>query len=172
MNRRLFFGISAHSLLNELIHAQKSLGFSIAQKPVKPENFHLTLHFLGSTDEVLIPQLIQIAERISVQPFSITLDHFGLFPKAKCAWLGPSTVPAELLKLVESLQSQLRKLGCHIESHTYRPHLTLYRNARQLPDINASPLIFTPEHFGLFESVSTTNGVQYLQLSTHPIQAK
>jgi len=94
---------------------------------VKPESLHLTLHFLGAVPDIRIPELVR-ALTVPVQPFDLILSRPQLWPQG-VAVLKPSSVPAELMQLHDSLGTALRTLEIPIETRTYRPHVTLARNA-------------------------------------------
>ena len=72
-HKRLFFGIPAKSIREELSNCQRQLALTAEHKPVKPINFHLTLHFLGTTEENQISRLINIAKSIQAKPFTLYL---------------------------------------------------------------------------------------------------
>lgn len=172
-SKRLFFGVPAKSIREELIHCQRQLTLTAEHKPVKPANFHLTLHFLGTTEENQIPRLIRIAKSIQAKPFTLYLDHFGLFSRAKCVWIGPSFIPDPLSHLVNDLQDALRKrLGLVIPQTVYRPHITLFRKVRELPRVVPGKLRFHPDRFCLYESISSPSGVKYVPLSEHLLKTK
>ncbi len=48
---------------------------------VGTQNLHLTLHFIGQTDAEVC--LIEQAENMLCKPFSLMIDHYGYFNRAK-----------------------------------------------------------------------------------------
>ena len=163
MQRRLFFAIPAQQLSNALQHSQQLLLPDGYLKPVPVDNFHLTLHFLGLQDDSILPLLDQAVTKIQSPAFTLQLDRYGLFRHARCLWLGPQYPAPELAMLVEQLSSVLTQLGLPV-SADYRPHITLFRNARTLPTQAAPSLQLPVSEFILYESVSGNNGVQYRPL--------
>jgi 2'-5' RNA ligase len=163
MQRRLFFAIPAQQLSNELQHSQQQLLPEGYLKPVPADNFHLTLHFLGLQDDSILPSLYQAATQIQSPAFTLLLDRYGLFRHARCLWLGPQHPAPELCMLVEQLSAALAQLNLPV-SPDYRPHITLFRNARSLPNQPAPTLQLPVSKFILYESVSGNDGVQYRPL--------
>ncbi|MDD2842249.1 MAG: RNA 2',3'-cyclic phosphodiesterase [Tolumonas sp.] len=163
MQRRLFFALPAQQLSNALQHSQQQLLPEGYLKPVPAENFHLTLHFLGLQDDSILPSLYQAAAQIQSPAFTLQLDRYGLFRHAHCLWLGPQHPAPELCMLVEQLSSALAQLNLPI-SADYRPHITLSRNAKTLPNQPAPTLQLPVSEFILYESVSGNHGLQYRPL--------
>nr|WP_321239781.1 RNA 2',3'-cyclic phosphodiesterase [uncultured Tolumonas sp.] len=163
MQRRLFFAIPAQQLSSALQHSQQQLLPEGYLKPVPADNFHLTLHFLGLQDDSILPSLYQAAAQIQSPAFTLQLDQYGLFHHAHCLWLGPQHPAPELQMLVEQLSTVLTQLGLPV-SADYHPHITLFRNARTLPNQPAPTLQLPVSEFILYESVSGNDGVQYRPL--------
>lgn len=163
MQRRLFFAIPAQQLSGTLLHSQQQLLPEGYLKPVPADNFHLTLHFLGLQDDRILPSLYQAAAQIQCPAFTLQLDRYGLFRHARCLWLGPHHPTPELRMLVEQLSTALAQLDLPV-SADYRPHITLFRNARTLPNQPAPNLQLPVSEFILYESVSGNDGVQYRPL--------
>ena len=111
--------------INELKKTQ------INAKVVETENMHLTLKFLGDTDEGLIDEIEKIIKSsiINIQPFEIILKNVGVFPNQnyiKVVWIGVEN--AELLKkIAETIDSNLNNLGYEKEKRSFSLHLTIAR---------------------------------------------
>ncbi len=163
MQRRLFFALPAQVLKQELQRCQKELKAEGHNKPVKADNFHLTLHFLGMQDDSLLPALYQVAAEVVSEPFQLQLNQYGLFRHARCLWLGPSHPPVALQALFSHLGDKLKALGLEIAS-SYKPHITLFRNAHTSAQGIAPILELTVSEFILYESCSTPEGVIYTPL--------
>ena len=54
---------------------------------IRPQNLHLTLHFIGQTEAR--DCLLDRAQKIRCQPFSLIIDQYGYFNRAKVFWAGP-----------------------------------------------------------------------------------
>ena len=96
-------------------------------RPVPAANLHLTLAFLGEVADERVPVALAVAEGIRAGAFDLALDRTGAFRRAGVAWAGPSTMPAELVRLQSALDSGLRAAGFALDERPVAPHLTLAR---------------------------------------------
>jgi 2'-5' RNA ligase len=100
-------------------------------KLVEPENIHITLKFLGDTDEQLIDTLEQTMKQAvhSIKPFPITLKGTGVFPNqkyVKVLWIG--IIDNGLIgPIAEAIDTSLTKFGFKKETRGFSPHLTIGR---------------------------------------------
>jgi len=112
-------------VINELKKTQ------IDAKLVEIKNIHLTLKFLGDTDEKLIDEIEKTIKESTknTQPFEITLKNIGVFPNQnyiKIAWIGVEN--AEPLKqIAETIDTKLKNLGFEKEKRSFSAHLTIAR---------------------------------------------
>ena len=109
-------------------------GIDRGLKWTQPAGIHLTLKFLGETDEALIPELGQeLAAVVAAQPtLTLALAGPGVFPNPRAlrvVWVGvEGDVPA-LMTLQSRVEAALSPLGFPTESRPFSPHLTLARVA-------------------------------------------
>lgn len=100
-------------------------------KLVELENMHITLKFLGETQESHIDRIVDIMENSvkDIKPFNITLKKTGVFPREsyiRIIWIGISN--SENLKLIaDHLNENLVELGYKKEGKIFTPHLTVAR---------------------------------------------
>ncbi len=100
-------------------------------KLVELENMHITLKFLGDTNEDNIENIYHIIQNSiqDIQPFSIQLKGTGVFPNQKyikVIWVGIEKT--EKMSLISSsLNAQLSTLGFKEEKRGFKPHLTIGR---------------------------------------------
>ena len=100
-------------------------------KLVKPENIHITIKFLGNTNDNHI-DVIEQAMRASVQnitPFSITLNGTGVFPNQKyikVIWVGIINTTA-IETIAKTIDTSLIPLGFPKEQRGFSAHLTVGR---------------------------------------------
>ena len=96
-----------------------------------PENWHITLRFLGSVDTVAFERFIGSLSTMDLHPpFPIRLGGLGAFPnqrKATVPWVGVEAGSAELTELAEASEEAARAAGLAPEERPFRPHLTLGR---------------------------------------------
>ncbi len=105
--------------------------FEIPGKIAPPENWHLTLRFLGAIDNVTLERFLAGLGELSAEPaFSIDLGGFGAFPNARRAsvvWVGVRTGEGALARLNQITEEAAVAAGSSPEERPFRPHLTLAR---------------------------------------------
>lgn len=130
---RLFIGL-------ELPKKQKARIFRAARPlrdeelPVRwvpPENFHVTLKFLGDVRRDRVQAIEGALERVagSTAAFSTRIGGFGAFPsvrRPKVIWVGVEATP-ELRCLKQDLEWTLSEIGFEVETRAFHPHVTLGR---------------------------------------------
>lgn len=144
-------------------------------KWVEPDNFHITLKFLG-----IIPQheITPIAEIMDSQAketasFSIEFGGLGAFPSVErpdIIWAGLTQGQQQLTALADILEEALFLRGFPKETKKFHPHITIGRK-RTNHNINAlsaalktTPLISTVQkalHITLFQSDLSSDGPRY-----------
>ncbi|MEW6997578.1 RNA 2',3'-cyclic phosphodiesterase [Colwelliaceae bacterium BS250] len=170
--QRLFFGLTIDSNNKQLIANWRSQYIKQDVNFVDPDNFHITLAFLGLCNQQKVEQIVAAvnnssAEQFSVESFSVELSHLGFWQQPKILFLGCEHCPEQLQVLAEQLKSLALSLDIPQQQRPYMPHLTLARKAKSLEPINTSnnfniePISLTFDTFCLFESVSTPSGVKY-----------
>jgi 2'-5' RNA ligase len=117
--------IDWHSLRKELA----DLGRGV--RPVRPEQLHLTLRFLGDTDEGSVDDLrtLMTTSVEGVDPFRLTFEKVGTFPNARkprVVWIG-LTGAEPLMDIARRLEEGVVDLGWKREKRGFRPHATVAR---------------------------------------------
>ena len=111
--------------------ADRVSSLPIPGRVAQPENWHLTLRFLGQIEEVSYDRFLAgLAAVEEVRPFSITLDRFGGFPKvgkASVVWAGVGDGEEQMTRLNEIAEEASQASGLQPEERPYHPHLTLAR---------------------------------------------
>lgn len=149
---------------------------------VRPENFHLTLKFLGEAEEGLLeslqPLLSQVADRHRV--FEVDLVGVGGFPnirRPRVLWVGLQGDLSPLKSMARQMNRELEKLGIPAEAKPFSGHLTLGRLKRpgRNPALEKELATFADsrvgrlrvEEFCLMQSRLKPGGPQYTCLSRH-----
>jgi len=106
-------------------------GYGRPLKPVSPDIVHITLKFLGDTDEKIVPEIETVMRRAvaDAPPFHIGLVGTGVFPNTRnprVVWAGMQGAEP-LVKLASSLDEGCETLGFPKEKRAFSPHLTLAR---------------------------------------------
>lgn len=178
MKKRLFIAINLPP------EARVGLGRLIARLPNQPgitktklDNHHLTLLFLGDTDEEVIPriseELNKISEKFSPLPLSFTgLGGFPDLNQPQILWVGLDG--GELTALQSEIAKATAPLAPNADTKPFRPHLTLARikNHFRIDKNQLGPLVstlphFTANHIYLMESQLTPRGSIYTEFSSH-----
>lgn len=159
--RRLFFALEPTNPVRKQVRAIQR-GLDGDGRAVKPEQFHVTLAFLGMQPSERIPELCGIASTLSFESCTVTLDRLGSFNRAGVLWLGASVIPEVLRDFQQSLIDAIESGGIDRDRKPWKFHLTLYRRLRNPPRIMETvPVTWPLNGFSLIESVSVNNGVEY-----------
>ncbi|GMQ78423.1 MAG: RNA 2',3'-cyclic phosphodiesterase [Anaerolineae bacterium] len=146
---------------------------------VTPEKIHLTLCFLGETENDKLSDICDIMDESTrqVEPFELMLGALGCFPNAKrprVIWVGFQASIEDLTSLQRGLEEKIVKLGWKAESRTYHPHLTLGR-VKNSPAVVRAQLPWEQEMskrrvgvsaIMLYESRLKPSGPEYVLLHT------
>ena len=115
---------------------------SIPGKVVPPENWHLTLRFLGTVDEVTVDRVVAGLDQADLgPPFSIMFGALGAFPGPKRAtvlWRAVADPDERLAELASGSEEACRAAGLEPEDRPFRAHLTL---SRLRPDQDVRALV-------------------------------
>jgi RNA 2',3'-cyclic 3'-phosphodiesterase len=99
-----------------------------AMRWARPEQWHLTLAFLGEVDETaradLAERLARAASRAS--PLSLAVGGAGRFGD-RVLWTRVTGDTEGLRRLAGSVRRAAQRAGLPVEDRPYRPHLTLAR---------------------------------------------
>lgn len=105
----------------------------------RPEGIHLTLRFLGETEEGAVARLRALLDEVAqgARPLELVLGPVGGFPsvrRPRVIWVG---LEGEGLTGLDRLQRQVehgvRGLGWEREGRAFHPHLTLGRVRQEAP---------------------------------------
>jgi 2'-5' RNA ligase len=183
MTKRLFIAIPLpEEIRRGLQNLQDKIkeSYSDVFRILKPENLHLTLHFLGNIDVIKIPALQDnIGSVISGhRRFKLGIKGIGAFPsfrKPKILWAGAASPGTELVSLHRNLMPALTPLGIEIDERPFRGHITLAYGRKNIPfsrlreggkalrnsgwtvDLN-----FPAETVILYQSELSSNGARHL----------
>jgi 2'-5' RNA ligase len=162
-NKRLFYALwPDHRQRDRLRDFISPVSKLVEGRAIDRRNWHVTLAFIGDFAERRIPELQERVGLIRMEPFRLTFDRLEFWARPRVASLAAATVPPELQKLVEMLNLALADLGVRTEDRTYRPHITVARNARPFETQRLAQRAVTEwSRFELIESVPEPGGVSY-----------
>jgi RNA 2',3'-cyclic 3'-phosphodiesterase len=142
---------------------------------VAPENYHLTVAFLGGVDDERVPDVIAAVREASagMRPFDVPLDTVGAFPSARrprVAWVGPAVAVPAFGALCEAVRRPLAALEFTFEPHA-DAHVTLARSEGRvaLPAVDAPRI--APQRIAsltLYESFTARTGARYEVVERFP----
>jgi len=100
-------------------------------KAVELKNIHITLKFLGETNENLIDEIEKIIKDSieGIEPFEIELKGAGVFPNLnymKVMWIGIEH-GEKIGEISKKIDEQVSKLGFEREKRKFSAHLTIAR---------------------------------------------
>ncbi|ABE37771.1 RNA 2',3'-cyclic phosphodiesterase [Rhodopseudomonas palustris] len=139
---------------------------------IEPENYHLTLRFIGDIDGVTANEIASTLFRINRKPFEVALQGLSSFGGRKPRAVVASVVPSKpLIELQAELERLLQRVGLDPEGRKFTPHVTLAR----LRDVSCQDVadylsirgyfptkVFKAERFVLFSSRASTGGGPYV----------
>lgn len=102
----------------------------------KPSNFHLTLKFLGDTDEFIVPEISRKLDNLSLEPMPFIFSQTGVFPKMsnpRVVWFGVDS--KNLSKLAKDVDQITNTFGFELEEKAFVGHLTLARVKNTSPGL-------------------------------------
>ena len=182
MKRRLFVAVDLPEDARHRLAAgidQVLGGRRLPGRGAPPPNWHLTLRFLGWSDEVAMERVTAGLDQAPLGArFSVTISGWGSFPnprRATVLWLGVSEGGQQLQGLAEEVEQVALTAGYPPEDRPFRSHLTL---SRIRPHQDLTPLVegpspppvrFLVEEVTLFESHLSGGGARYQALERFPL---
>jgi RNA 2',3'-cyclic 3'-phosphodiesterase len=160
---RLFVGLDFPWDLRERLRAMAALS-SPGARWVPPENYHLTLRFIGETPGYQAEEIDHALAALKVPGFTLTLAGLGTFSKSGrviSLWIGVERNPS-LDHLHAKIETALQRIGLEPERRRFAPHVTLARldnvpEAKLAGFVQANNLFRAPpvpvQHFTLFSSL-------------------
>lgn len=151
-------------------------------KWVTPGNVHLTIKFLGETEESRIgPIRESLLERLSpYSPFYIKISGVGSFPLRsvpRVIWIGVRD-SEPLARIRKEIDEAMSGFGYPPEDRPFSPHLTLgrVRSRKRIPEmlrrLESFGAFSLPElevrHVDLMESALKPGGAEYRSLAEIP----
>lgn len=138
-------------------------------KWVQPEGLHVTLKFLGSIEEGLVPLLSRELDAIAREhpKLQVSLSGLGAFPdlrRPRVIWAGLGGQTRVMGEIARKVDKAGASLGLEPEKKPFRAHITMGR--RKVPsvvevtqEVKESP--FTIEHIVLYKSELSPSGARY-----------
>jgi 2'-5' RNA ligase len=177
---RLFTGLEIPPLVSQTLAMMR--GGLPGARWIDPENYHLTLRFIGDIDDALANEIAGLLARVHRRPFELRLDGLSSFggrkPRALVAQVSQI---APLMELQAEHDRMLQRLGLEPEGRKYTPHVTLARlrdsSSHQVADYLAArghfrSMPFEVSRFVLFSSRASIGGGPYIVEEAYPLAAR
>ena len=121
--------VEASQSLRKVLRTLRDMGRHV--RPVDPDALHLTLRFLGQTDEAQVGRIVAAVESAveTEASFSLRIEGLGAFPDSRrpsVIWAGMEQAEP-LNRIVVRIDEGLETLGIDRDDRPWRPHLTLAR---------------------------------------------
>jgi RNA 2',3'-cyclic 3'-phosphodiesterase len=166
---RLFYAIECDRASQNMLQkaAAELKNESAGGRWTRPENYHLTLAFLGEQPEAKLSLLASILDETvqDAKPFDLAFSGWGTFGrKNDILWIDVTADP-ELYNLVQRLRDLLNAHQLPAEDRPYQPHLTIARQIRIPPGYSPNwtrpPVRQTVRDIVLMESLRVQNRLVY-----------
>jgi len=155
-------------------------------KWVDTEIMHITLVFLGDTDEKILPSIFEKIKRISLDysPFELVFRSAGIFKNIRdprVIWIGTDTNRV-LQDIKLRMDDELSGYGFEKENREFRPHLTLGRIKwiRNIPALEEVIQLYKDQELQralineiiFYESILKPEGPVYIPIINLPLLQK
>ena len=147
---------------------------------IDPENYHITLRFIGDVDHATARDLFSLlGDGRRRGPLTVTLDELATFGGERPRAVFARAVPTSDLNELQSEHERLvRRVGLPPERRKFTPHVTLAR-LRDASPIDVAgyigmrgrfpKLAFTARRFVLFSARASTGGGPYVVEAAYPL---
>jgi RNA 2',3'-cyclic 3'-phosphodiesterase len=172
------------------LEVPQDVGFALSLKRgglygarwMDPENYHITLRFIGDVDHQIADEVTDALDRLTnSEAFTIRLNHLGSFggDKPRALYAGVE-INSTLVRLQAAQERVLQMLGLPPEGRKFTPHVSLARlrgtSAEEIARFIAlsgrfTPLEFPVGRFVLFSSKDSVGGGPYLVEQAYPLAA-
>jgi 2'-5' RNA ligase len=148
---------------------------------IEPENYHITLRFIGDIAEGTARELIEALDEVDMSCFTLRLKGIGTFGGAKprAIWAGVECADDTLRRLQASHERYAQLVGLKPETRRFTPHVTLARlNEVSLPEVEQYALAhslfetreFDVRRFVVFSSRPSRGGGPYAVEEVYPFR--
>ncbi|SFV37566.1 2'-5' RNA ligase [Devosia crocina] len=149
---------------------------------IDPENYHITLRFIGDVDNGMADEIADNLDYLSQSlRFPVRLTHLGTFGGDKPRALYAGVEPSEALtRLQAAHERMLQRSGMPAEGRKFVPHVTLARLrgtsaadvARFIAEAGRfEPISFPVPRFVLYSSRDSVGGGPYVVEQSYPLPA-
>jgi RNA 2',3'-cyclic 3'-phosphodiesterase len=173
---RLFTGVEIPSDVGQALATLR--GGLPGARWIDPENYHLTLRFIGDVDDSIAHEVASMLGRVKRGPFELYMEGLTSFGGRKPRAVVASVAPIQPLIDVQAEHERLmQRIGLEPEGRKFTPHVTLARlresSSQQVAEylsargyFRTSP--FRVSRFVLFSSRASVGGGPYVIEASYP----
>ena len=176
---RLFTGLEIPADIGQTLSGLR--GGLPGARWVDPENYHVTLRFIGDIDGAIAGEIAWTLERINRKPFEVALQGLSSFGGKKPREVVASVVPSRpLMELQAELERLMQRFGLDPEGRKFVPHVTLAR-LRDASNQDVADYLslrgyfptrrFMASRFVLFSSRASVGGGPYVVEDAYALSA-
>ena len=148
---------------------------------IDPDNYHLTLRFIGDVDDTVAHEVASMLGRVKRGAFELYMEGLTSFGGRKPRAVVASVAPAQPLLDVQAEHERLmQRIGLEPEGRKFTPHVTLARlresSSQQVAEylsargyFRTSP--FRVSRFVLFSSRASVGGGPYIVEAGYPLNS-
>jgi 2'-5' RNA ligase len=146
---------------------------------ITPENYHLTLRFIGDVDDVIAHEVASMLGRVQRGAFDLHFEGLTSFGGRKPRAVVATVAPAQALLEIQSEQERMmQRIGLEPEGRKYTPHVTLARlrdsSSHDVAEFLAArgyfrTADFPVSRFVLFSSRNSVGGGPYVVEASYPL---
>ena len=176
---RLFTGVEIPSDVGQSLATLR--GGLPGARWIDPENYHLTLRFIGDVDDLIAHEVASMLGRVKRGAFDLHFEGLTSFGGRKPRAVVATVAPAQALLEVQSEHERLmQRIGLQPEGRKYTPHVTLARlrdsSSRDVAEFLAArgyfrTAAFPVSRFVLFSSRASVGGGPYVVEAAYPLAA-
>lgn len=152
-------------------------------KWIDPENFHITLRFVGDVETPLAREIADTLERVNTAPFELQLENLDIFGGSKPHSLFAGIKHSQQLMDLQAQQERICQhvIGLAPETRKYKPHVTIARvRGSKTKDLAAylsghggfQSVAFQVERFVLLSSRDSVGGGPYITEESYQLIEK
>jgi 2'-5' RNA ligase len=176
---RLFTGLEIPPALGESLSLLR--GGLPGARWVDPENYHVTLRFIGDVDDEIAQEIAWALGKVRRKDFELRLDGLQSFGGRKPRAIVAAAVPSpSLMELQAEHERLMQRVGLAAEGRKYIPHVTLAR-LRDTSSFEVAEYLsaragfrsapFAVSRFVLFSARASVGGGPYVIEAAYPLAA-
>lgn len=174
---RLFTGVEIPPEIGQALASLR--GGLPGARWIDPENYHLTMRFIGDIDDATAREVAFLLGRVQRPPFELHMEGLSSFGGRKPRAVVANVAQAPSLMEAQAEQERLlRRMGLEPEGRKYLPHVTLARlrdsSSRHVAEYLTArgyfrTVSFPVTRFVLFSSRDSVGGGPYVVEAAYPL---